>query len=118
MGRKCKTYVLYTLDDLATELHRSVSSIKTNMNELVAAGLVEKRRCDNGRANMIFVKVPVSSIASQNSTSYEAENNPSMGSKVVSYTHLGLHDAIAELVRMGAMTAKEEDSGCELCAVK
>lgn len=34
------------------------------------------------------------------------------------YTHLGLHDAIAELVRMGAMTAKEEDFGCELRAVK
>lgn len=80
-----RAYVLYTLDDLATELHRSVSSIKTNMNELVAADLVKKRRCDKGRANMIFVKVPVSSIASQNSTSYGAENNPSMGSKVVSY---------------------------------
>ena len=34
------------------------------------------------------------------------------------YTHLGLNDAIAELVRMGAMTAKEEDSVCELRAVK
>jgi len=78
-------YVLYTLEDLAMELHRSVSSIKTNMNELVSAGLVEKRRCDKGRANMIFVKVPVSSIASQNSTSYGADINPSMGAKAVSY---------------------------------
>ena len=34
------------------------------------------------------------------------------------YTHLGLNDAIAELVRMGAMTAKEEDSVSELRAVK
>ena len=85
LDEKGRAYVLYTLDDLATELHRSVSSIKTNMNELVAAGLVEKRRCDKGRANMIFVKVPVSSIASQNSTLYGTDNNPSKGSKVVSY---------------------------------
>ena len=34
------------------------------------------------------------------------------------YTHLGLNDAIAELVRMGAMAAKEEDSVSELRAVK
>lgn len=32
------------------------------MNELVSAGLIEKRRADKGRANMIFVKVPESSV--------------------------------------------------------
>lgn len=80
-----RAYVIYTLEDLARELNKSVSSIKANMNELVAAGLVEKRRSDRGRANIIFVKVPASSIASSKAGSYRSENNLSISSKVVSY---------------------------------
>lgn len=76
-----RIYVFYKLDDLATELGRSLSTIKENMNELVTAGLVEKRRADRGRANMIFVKVPVSSVADYKITVNEAKKKPYIGSK-------------------------------------
>lgn len=59
---KGKIYILYRLEDLAKELGKSISTIKVNMNELVNAGLVEKRRAAKGRANMIYVKVPEGSI--------------------------------------------------------
>lgn len=53
-----RIYILYRQEDLAHELGKSVSAVKINLNELVEAGLVEKRRADKGRANMIYVKVP------------------------------------------------------------
>lgn len=75
--------MLYKLEDLAQELGRSVSAIKSNMNELVSAGLIEKRRADKGRANMIFVKVPESSVTDTKLPLNGAENKPYYGSKIV-----------------------------------
>ncbi len=72
-----------SLRDLAQELGRSVSAIKSNMNELVSAGLIEKRRADKGRANMIFVKVPESSVTDTKLPQIGAENKPYYGSKIV-----------------------------------
>lgn len=57
-----RVYVLYRISDLAQEIGRSTSTIKEKINELVEAGLIEKRRADTGRANLIFVKVPESSL--------------------------------------------------------
>lgn len=76
-----RIYILYRLEDLSTEIGRSISTIKENMNELVAAGLVEKRRADKGRVNMIFVKVPVSSIADGKPPIYGMESKPYIGVK-------------------------------------
>lgn len=81
-----RAYVLYTQEELASELHISVSAVKNNMNELLKAGLIEKKRSDRGRANRIFVKVPVSSLNRQNSVSKQAENEPLYSSKTASYT--------------------------------
>lgn len=53
-----RVFIAYKQEDLARELGKSISTIKTNMNELVIAGLVEKRRANKGRANIIFVLVP------------------------------------------------------------
>lgn len=53
-----RIYILYRQEDLAHELRKSISAVKINLNELVEAGLVEKRRADKGRANIIYVKVP------------------------------------------------------------
>lgn len=78
-----RVYVLYKLEDLAQELGRSVSAIKSNMNELVSAGLIEKRRADKGRANMIFVKVPESSVTDKKLPQIGAENKPYYGLKIV-----------------------------------
>lgn len=71
-----RIYIYYRLEDLAKELNRSVTAVKTNMKELVKAGLVEKRRADTGRANMIFIKIPETSLTGGKPTVYRAENKP------------------------------------------
>ena len=81
-----RAYVLYTQEELANELHISISAVKNNLNELLKAGLIEKKRSDNSRANMIFVKVPVSSIYSQKTACKQTENELLKGSKTVPST--------------------------------
>lgn len=81
-----RAYILYTQEELASELHISISAVKNNMNELLKAGLIEKKRSDRSRANMIFVKVPSSSLNGQNSDCKQAENELLYSSKTVSYT--------------------------------
>ena len=81
-----RIYILYRQEDLARELGKSISSVKINLNELVEAGLVEKRRADKGRANMIYVKVPEGSLVGigatdRKSTVHGIENKPYKSSK-------------------------------------
>ncbi|MCQ2505837.1 MAG: replication initiator protein A [Lachnospiraceae bacterium] len=76
-----RAYVIYTLKDLAEEVNRSVTSVKANINELVAVGLVEKKRSNVGRNNMLFVKIPASSIISQNTDYLRSENKPYISRK-------------------------------------
>lgn len=76
-----RIYILYRQEDLAKELGKSVLTIKENLNELVEAGLIEKRRADKGRANMIFVKAPESSITDGKAPVYEPVNKPYKGKK-------------------------------------
>lgn len=75
-----RVYINYKLEDLAKEMGKSITTIKANMNELVAAGLVEKKRMIKGRANMIYVKVPSSSIVGK-SPVVGTENRPYNGQK-------------------------------------
>lgn len=76
-----RVYVLYRISDLADEIGRSTSTIKEKINELVEAGLIEKRRADTGRANLIFVKVPESSLTDGKSAIYGTDNKPFNGGK-------------------------------------
>lgn len=69
-----RVYVLYRISDLAGEIGRSTSTIKEKINELVEAGLIEKRRADTGRANLIFVKVPESSLTDGKQAIYGTDN--------------------------------------------
>lgn len=78
-----RVYINYKLEDLAKEMGRSLSTIKENMNELVLAGLVEKQRMTKGRANMIYVKVPDTSIVGK-SPVVGTENRPYKGQKTAS----------------------------------
>ena len=78
-----RVYINYKLEDLAKEMGRSLSTIKENMNELVLAGLVEKQRMTKGRANMIYVKVPDTSIVGK-SPVIGTENRPYKGQKTAS----------------------------------
>jgi len=81
-----RIFILYRQEDLARELGKSISTVKSNMNELVEAGLVEKRRADKGRANIIYVKVPEGSLTGIGATDRKAtvlgtENKPYKSSK-------------------------------------
>lgn len=76
-----RVYVLYRISDLAKEIGRSTSTIKEKINELVEAGLIEKRRADTGRANLIFVKVPQSSLTDGKQAIYGTDNKPFNGGK-------------------------------------
>lgn len=78
-----RVYVFYKLEDLAKEMGKSLTTIKANMKELVAAGLVEKKRMMKGRANMIYVKVPKTSIVGK-LTVVGTENRPYKGKKSTS----------------------------------
>ncbi len=78
-----RVYINYRLEDLAKEMGRSLSTIKENMNELVMAGLVEKQRMTKGRANMIYVKVPDTSIVGKSAV-VGTENRPYNGRKTTS----------------------------------
>lgn len=89
VDEKGRIYILYRQEDLAHELGKSVSAVKINLNELVEAGLVEKRRADKGRANIIFVKVPEGSLIEIGATDRKAivhgtENKPYKSSKTSS----------------------------------
>ena len=78
-----RVYINYKLEDLAEEMGKSLSTIKENMRELVDAGLIEKKRMRKGRANMIYVKVPSSSIVGK-SPVVGTENRPYKGQKTAS----------------------------------
>ena len=76
-----RVYVLYRISDLAEEIGCSTSTIKEKINELVEAGLIEKRRADTGRANLIIVKVPESSLTDGKPATYGRDNKPFNGGK-------------------------------------
>ena len=78
-----RAYVIYTIEDMAKELGKSHSAVKDNLRELTRVGLVEKKRSSKSRANMIFVKVPGTSIVGQFSACNGTENKPYKGSKTV-----------------------------------
>ena len=76
-----RAYVIYTIEDLSKELGKCNSAIKDNLRELTRVGLIEKKRSSKSRANMIFVKVPETSIVGQFSACNGTENKPYKGSK-------------------------------------
>ena len=78
-----RIYINYKLEDLAEEMGKSLTTIKENMRELVDAGLIEKKRMTKGRANMIYVKIPSSSIVGK-SPVVCTENRLYKGKKTVS----------------------------------
>ena len=78
-----RIYINYKLEDLAEEMGKSLTTIKENMRELVDAGLIEKKRMTKGRANMIYVKVPETSIVGKSAV-VGTENRPYNGRKITS----------------------------------
>lgn len=78
-----RIYINYKLEDLAEEMGKSLTTIKENMRDLVDAGVIEKKRMTRGRANMIYVKVPETSIVGK-SPIVGTENRPYKGKKTAS----------------------------------
>ena len=51
-------FVVFPLNKLADMVDKGPSTVKNALNELEAAGLIERRRCGNGMPNRIYVKQP------------------------------------------------------------
>ena len=52
------TYIVYPIAEIAEMLDKSCTTIKGALNELDAAGLLERRRTGFSAANRLYVKVP------------------------------------------------------------
>ena len=96
-----RAYVIYTIEDLSKELGKSNSTIKDNLRKLARVGLVEKKRSSKSRANMIFVKVPGTSIIRQFSACNGTEISHIMVQK------LSLHQAENRLLVTVIVTRKK-----------
>lgn len=77
-----RVFILFTLDAMSQEMHRSLTTIKKALSELDQIGLLERRRVDFGRPNHLYVKVMIRPEADRMQGSdtavYEPENNLSM----------------------------------------
>lgn len=52
-------YFIYTIEDLAADMNKGLTTIKNSLNELSRNGLLERVRVDFGRANRLYIKIPV-----------------------------------------------------------
>lgn len=51
-------FIIYPLTQMAAHLGRGLSTIKKTLNELEGAGLLERHRQGQGKANLLYVLVP------------------------------------------------------------
>ncbi len=57
-GQRGRTYIVYPIAEIAEMLDKGCTTIKGALNELDAAGLLERRRTGFSAANRLYVKVP------------------------------------------------------------
>ena len=53
-----RVYLIFPVEKIAAALNRSLSSAKNALGELVAAGLIERKRRGQFLPNLIYVKLP------------------------------------------------------------
>ena len=53
-----RVYAIYTVEDLANEIGRSVTQVKRGLNKLVEADLLEKESFQPGQPNRLYVRIP------------------------------------------------------------
>ena len=58
-------YCTYTIEDMAKDMNKGMTAIKNSLNELTREGLLERVRADFGRANHLYIKIPVGARYSQ-----------------------------------------------------
>ncbi|MBR1481944.1 MAG: replication initiator protein A [Ruminococcus sp.] len=72
-------FIFYPIRDLAKDVHKSEMSVKTALSALEKCGLILRKRQGIGKANRIYVKLPVD----RNLSARQTENCPSDGKKTV-----------------------------------
>ena len=72
-------FIYYPIRDLAEAVHKSEMSVKTALSALEKCGLILRTRQGVGKANRIYVKLPVD----RNLSARQTENCPSDGKKTV-----------------------------------
>lgn len=89
-----RVFVIFPIEKMAATLHKSLTSIKSALTELEAAGLIERRRRRFSMPNHIYVKLPdgqkiipplmdkdLSAPASENPLRDMSETRPTQGGK-------------------------------------
>ena len=83
-----RTYIVYPIAEIAEMLDKGCTTIKGALNELDAAGLLERRRTGFSAANRLYVKVPPipvvqfsDQLMAGKPTLIEPENRPTDGQK-------------------------------------
>ena len=74
-----RIFIYYPIKDLAEAVHKSEMSVKTALSTLEKHELIVRKRQGVGKANRIYVKLPVD----RNLSARQTENCPSDGKKTV-----------------------------------
>ena len=74
-----RIFIYYPIKDLAEAVHKSEMSVKTALSSLEKHELIVRKRQGVGKANRIYVKLPVD----RNLSARQTENCPSDGKKTV-----------------------------------
>lgn len=68
-----RVFLIYTIRDLSAAMRRSESAVKVALRALEAAGLIQRQRQGLGKANRLYLMIPV-------------ENDRSVGSNLIRQT--------------------------------
>lgn len=74
-------YFIYTIEDLAADMNKGLTTIKNSLNELSRNGLLERVRADFGRANRLYIKIPIDVDMVSKPPVIEPEKQPAVGHK-------------------------------------
>lgn len=74
-------YCIYSIEEMAADMHKGKTAIKSSLNELSKCGLLERVRAEFGRANHLYIKIPVDVVRKPPVTG--TENKPAVGRKTV-----------------------------------
>lgn len=80
---KGHVYCIYTIEEMANDMHKSKTAIKSALNELSKNGLLERIRAEFGRANHLYIKIPAGADTVRKPSVIRSENEPSVGRKTV-----------------------------------
>ena len=85
-----RIYLIFTIEKIANALDRSSMTVKNGLNELDAAGLIERKRQGFSSPNRIYVKLPdgqdIVQLTDRKLSLISKENCPTDGQKTVLMT--------------------------------